>query len=170
MSPKTTDSKSEKEEKLEIGSLDKEKLKLLMKRDPKFIGRLIDELDRSMNGRMTEKKRREDQIQSDQREIARIDEAIRTHITHHMDRLEKDLTEKRALQERMSKELADMTHELAVVEREAASLTTRTKNLSQKLLRGVASQRLEDARGYSGTLRPSEMMAGATRRKPEGSN
>ena len=51
-----------------------------MKSDPRFIARLIAQLDSQMHGMQDEKKRRQEAIAQDSEEIQRIDKEIATHI------------------------------------------------------------------------------------------
>lgn len=52
----------------------------LMKSDPRFIARLIAQLDAQMHGMQDEKKRRQQAIAQDSEELQRIDKEIATHI------------------------------------------------------------------------------------------
>ena len=52
----------------------------LMKSDPRFIARLIQQLDSQMHCMQDEKKRRQQAIQEDTEELQRIDKDISTHI------------------------------------------------------------------------------------------
>lgn len=52
----------------------------LMKSDPRFIARLIQQLDSQMHSMQDEKKRRQQAINEDAEEMQRIDQEIRTHI------------------------------------------------------------------------------------------
>lgn len=52
----------------------------LMKSDPRFIARLIQQLDTQMHNMQDEKKRRQQSIKEDTEEMQRIDQEIRTHI------------------------------------------------------------------------------------------
>ena len=52
----------------------------LMQSDPRFIARLISQLDSQMHGMQDEKKRRQQAIASDAEEVQRIDKEIATHI------------------------------------------------------------------------------------------
>ena len=51
-----------------------------MKSDPRFIARLIAQLDSQMHGMQDEKKRRQEAIAQDNEEMQRIDKEIATHI------------------------------------------------------------------------------------------
>ena len=52
----------------------------LMKSDPRFIARLIAQLDSQMHGMQDEKKRRQEAVAQDNEELQRIDKEIATHI------------------------------------------------------------------------------------------
>lgn len=52
----------------------------LMKSDPRFIARLIQQLDTQMHNMQDEKKRRQQVIKEDTEEMQRIDQEISTHI------------------------------------------------------------------------------------------
>ena len=52
----------------------------LMSSDPRFIARLIQQLDTQMHGMQDEKRRRQEAIIADTEEIARLDKEIATHI------------------------------------------------------------------------------------------
>lgn len=55
-----------------------------MSADPRFIARLIQQLDAQMHAMQDEKKRRESSIYEDQAEMDRIDKEIKTHIQPQM--------------------------------------------------------------------------------------
>ena len=52
----------------------------LMKSDPRFIARLIQQLDSQMHNMQDEKKRRQQAITEDTEEMQRIDQEIKTHV------------------------------------------------------------------------------------------
>lgn len=52
----------------------------LMKSDPRFIARLIQQLDSQMHDMQDEKKRRQQAMKEDTEEMQRIDQEIKTHI------------------------------------------------------------------------------------------
>lgn len=52
----------------------------LMNSDPRFIARLIQQLDTQMHGMQDEKRRRQEAMTADTEEIARLDKEIATHI------------------------------------------------------------------------------------------
>ncbi|GFH29481.1 uncharacterized protein HaLaN_28144 [Haematococcus lacustris] len=98
------------------------RIKQLMKGDPKFIARLIEQLDKQMHGLMLERQKRQAQLDADLKEMAQLDHTIATNIAPNLE--------------------------------EAASLLQATRSMTSKLRRNTASQRLEEARGFS-TSRPT---------------
>ena len=52
----------------------------LMNSDPRFIARLIQQLDTQMHGMQDEKRRRQEAMTADTEEVARLDKEIATHI------------------------------------------------------------------------------------------
>lgn len=83
-STSTTNGKMAKQqaEEIDVAGLagHEEKIKMLMRRDPRFIGRLIEQLDRQMHARLAEKLRRQQERRADQAAIDRIDETIRNNV------------------------------------------------------------------------------------------
>jgi hypothetical protein len=61
-----------------------DKIKVLMRRDPRFIGRLITQLDKHMHAMMFEKHQRLEQIRADEEALAKIDATIASHITPNL--------------------------------------------------------------------------------------
>jgi len=55
-------------------------IQALMKSDPRFIARLIQQLDSQMHNMQDEKRRRQEAISADTEEMQRIDKEIATHI------------------------------------------------------------------------------------------
>ncbi|GLC55314.1 hypothetical protein PLESTB_000971500 [Pleodorina starrii] len=86
-------------------SKDPEKIKILMKRDPKFITRLITQLDKSMHALILEKMRRREAIAAAEKEIEQINETIRTHVKPNLERLDSSIVTKRELRDNLAKEI-----------------------------------------------------------------
>ena len=124
------------------------KTKAMMKQDPRFIGRLIGGLDGSMKKMADEKKRRQEQIDADQKEIDQINAMIASHVTPNMQKIEQNIQTRTALKEHLIKSQADQKAKLTTMSTDANTLVKNIMSKTSKLTRETASQKLEEARGY----------------------
>ncbi|KAG2493954.1 hypothetical protein HYH03_007884 [Edaphochlamys debaryana] len=144
---------------------DPEKIKILMRRDPKFITRLISELDKSMHKVLREKAKRKQEIEDAEKEIEKIDEEIKTHITPNVARLESAIASKSALREHLKQQCDSEFNKVKNLEAEARALIQKSRHTAGKLMRNTAQQRLEEARGFN-TSQPTTALLAASGKKP----
>ncbi len=71
-------------DEIDVKALSQDKIKQLMKGDPNFIKRLIGQLDKQMEGMVTQKKAKADQIAADTLEIEKIESMIKSHVKPHL--------------------------------------------------------------------------------------
>ncbi|GFH30280.1 uncharacterized protein HaLaN_29101 [Haematococcus lacustris] len=64
--------------------MSQERIKQLMKGDPKFIARLIEQLDKQMHGLMLQRQKRQAQLDADLKEMAQLDHTIATNIAPNL--------------------------------------------------------------------------------------
>eukprot|EP00879_Flechtneria_rotunda_P016473 GHRR01017238.1.p1 GENE.GHRR01017238.1~~GHRR01017238.1.p1 ORF type:complete len:140 (+),score=42.94 GHRR01017238.1:182-601(+) len=126
------------EEEVDVKGLQgkQEKIKELMRRDPKFIARLIAQLDKQMHKLMLEKHKRTEEVKADQAAVAKIDETIKTHIEPCLKRLEQDIEYKHQLKNQVSKQLESDMDKFKNMEREVAALISKTRHTNSKLMVG----------------------------------
>jgi bifunctional N-acetylglucosamine-1-phosphate-uridyltransferase/glucosamine-1-phosphate-acetyltransferase GlmU-like protein len=127
------------------------KTKAMMKQDPRFIGRLIGGLDGSMKKMAEEKRKRQEEIDADQKEIDQINSMIASHVAPNMQRLEDNIRQRTALKEELIKNQADQKAQLVSMSTDANKLVRNMMATASKLTRKTASQKLEEARGFSMT-------------------
>ncbi|KXZ41431.1 hypothetical protein GPECTOR_472g397 [Gonium pectorale] len=126
---------------------DPEKIKVLMRRDPRFIKRMIT------------------------KEIEQINETIRTHITPNLERLNTSIASKSELREHLTKQIDTEMGNVRNLEAEARALISKTRHTAGTLVRKTAVQRVEEARGFSVTTPTITILKGspsATKTKPPG--
>lgn len=127
------------------------KTKAMMKQDPRFIGRLIGGLDGSMKKMADDKRKKQEQIDADQKEIDQINAMIASHIAPNMKKLEENIKQRTALKEQLLKSQAEQKAQLVAMSTDANSLVRNIMSTTSKLTRKTASQKLEEARGFSMT-------------------
>lgn len=147
---------------LDPGSLtkDPEKIKILMRRDPKFITRLISDLDKNMHAMMLEKHKRMQHMVDAQKEIEQINEQIKMHIKPNLDRLEGSIKSKTALRDHLTAQIDSEFGKVRDLEAEARALIQRSRHTAGKLMRSTANQRLEEARGFSSSTPTTAILRG----------
>lgn len=137
---------------LDVTSLHQDKIKELMGRDPRFITRLITELDKSMHSMMLDKEKRKQAIKADQEAMQKIDDTVAAHIKPNLDKLTAGLAAKKQLRDEVQQQLNSSLNNFKDMEREAAALVQMAKHATGKIMRTTASQRLQEARGYTATV------------------
>ncbi|GLC44716.1 hypothetical protein PLESTF_001766500 [Pleodorina starrii] len=143
-------------------SKDPEKIKILMKRDPKFITRLITQLDKSMHALILEKMRRREAIAAAEKEIEQINETIRTHVKPNLERLDSSIVTKRELRDNLAKEIDASLGNVRNLEAEARALIQKTRHTAGRLMRNTATQRLEESRGFSASAPTTTILKAAS--------
>eukprot|EP00879_Flechtneria_rotunda_P031222 GHRR01034087.1.p1 GENE.GHRR01034087.1~~GHRR01034087.1.p1 ORF type:complete len:172 (+),score=67.05 GHRR01034087.1:182-697(+) len=158
------------EEEVDVKGLQgkQEKIKELMRRDPKFIARLIAQLDKQMHKLMLEKHKRTEEVKADQAAVAKIDETIKTHIEPCLKRLEQDIEYKHQLKNQVSKQLESDMDKFKNMEREVAALISKTRHTNSKLMGRTAQAALQEARGFTATVPTTELIKG--KRQPSSSS
>lgn len=136
---------------IDVANLSEDKIKTLMRRDPKFISRLISQLDKQMHGMLESKQRRVEQMNQDQEEVDKINQIIASHVQPKLNTLNEDIKHKTALREHLQKQLDIEMANFRNLEREAANLIQKARITGGKLMRNTASQRLQEARGFNAT-------------------
>mmetsp|Transcript_6741 Transcript_6741/g.14877 ORF Transcript_6741/g.14877 Transcript_6741/m.14877 type:complete len:202 (-) Transcript_6741:482-1087(-) len=157
----STSARPAEESTIDVSKLSHDKIKQLMRGDPKFIERLISQLDKQMHNMMLQKVQRQEQIAADLKEIEKLDQIINSHVKPNLDRLNESISAKTELRSSVAKQLDDQTNNLKAMEREAAALIQSARTRTTKLMRATASQRLEEARGFSATVPTSTLVRGA---------
>ncbi|GIL67230.1 hypothetical protein Vafri_20666 [Volvox africanus] len=140
---------------------DPEKIKILMRRDPRFITRLISQLDKSMHTLLLEKMRRQEEVAAAEKEITQINETIKTHIAPNLERLNKAITTKTELREGLAKQIDASMGNVRNLEQEARALIQKTRHTAGQLMRNTATQRLEEARGFSASAPTTAILKAA---------
>ncbi|WIA31003.1 hypothetical protein OEZ86_001044 [Tetradesmus obliquus] len=153
---------AETAEELDIKALQgkQDKIKELMRRDPKFIARLISQLDKQMHKMMLEKHKRSEEIKADQAALDKIDTTISTHIQPCLTRLEQDIQYKQALREQVAGQLQGDMQRFKDMEREAAALISKARHANSKLMGKTAQAALQEARGFTATVPTTELIKG----------
>eukprot|EP00878_Enallax_costatus_P033225 GHUV01036626.1.p1 GENE.GHUV01036626.1~~GHUV01036626.1.p1 ORF type:complete len:161 (+),score=62.02 GHUV01036626.1:313-795(+) len=148
------------EEEVDIRELQgkQDKIRELMRRDPKFIARLISQLDKQMHKMMHEKHKRMEEIKADTAALQKIDDTIGTHIMPCLTRLEQDIAEKQQLREQVAQQLESDMDRFKRMEREAAALISKTRHINSKLQAKTAQAALQEARGYTSTVPTTELI------------
>ncbi|GMH39626.1 hypothetical protein BSKO_07524 [Bryopsis sp. KO-2023] len=136
------------ENELDVGDMDDNKLSELMKRDPKFITRLISDLDKSMHKMLGEREMRRQRIERNLAEINRINGEVDAHIMPNLSRLREDVKSKKELSEHLKKEIGKQGLTFTNLERNAAALLRKATHSSRGITRTVASNSLQETRGF----------------------
>ncbi|KAL6761332.1 flagellar associated protein [Haematococcus lacustris] len=152
--PKTDSSLGGRSQSETDVGMSQERIKQLMKGDSKFIARLIEQLDKQMHGLMLERQKRQAQLDADLKEMAQLDHTIATNIAPNLEKAVQAVRAKTQLRDQLKQQLAEQAGQLKKMQEEAASLLQATRSMTSKLRRNTASQRLEEARGFS-TSRPT---------------
>ncbi|PNW73060.1 hypothetical protein CHLRE_14g617250v5 [Chlamydomonas reinhardtii] len=139
---------------------DPEKIKMLMKRDPKFIERLITQLDKNMHKMMLQKKAKLDEIAQAEKEIETINSQIKSHITPNLERLEGSIKSKRELRDQVKQQCDAEFAKVKDLEAEARALIQKSRHTAGKLYRATATQRMEEARGFSSSTPTTTLLKG----------
>ncbi|GBF92174.1 hypothetical protein Rsub_05256 [Raphidocelis subcapitata] len=142
----------------------RDKIKTLMRRDPRFIGRLITQLDKHMHKMMAEKHERLEQIRADEEALATLDATVASHITPNLERLEVTIAEKTAQRAAIEAALAQQLSNCRDLGKEVSALVSRARHTSSKLRSKTASDRLQEARGFTSTVPTTQLIRG----KPKG--
>ena len=129
------------------------KTKAMMKQDPKFIGRLIGGLDGAAQKMAEEKRKRNEQIAADQKELDQINAMIASHVSPNMRKLEENIRQRTELRDQLIKSQAEQKASLVSMSTDANSLVRNIMSKTSKLMRDTASQKLEEQRGFSMTTR-----------------
>ncbi|KAI8463628.1 MAG: flagellar associated protein [Monoraphidium minutum] len=143
-----------------------EKIKILMRRDPRFIGRLIAQLDKHMHEKLYEKHQRLEAIKADEEALSRLDATIASHITPNLARVEEDISRKTALKAAIEAALVQQMGSCRDLEKACAALVSRARHTSGKLMSKTASDRLQEARGFSATVPTTQLIRGAKAKAP----
>lgn len=147
---------------IDVQSLSQERIKQLMKADPKFIQRIIGQLDKSMHNMVMQKQKRLEENAAAQQEIDQINESIRTHIQPSLDRLDTSIRSKTDLRAHLTQQIEVEFTNVKNLEAGARALIQRSRHTAGKLMRTTASQRLEEQRGFSSTMPTTQLVkAGA---------
>lgn len=149
------------EEEIDLANI--ERIRTLMQNDPKFITRLITQLDNQMKSIADQKQKRLDQIAADEEEIRQIDNAIERHIKPNLDRLSEGIRSKDLVRDEAAKGLAEQTKNLRDLERDAAALILAARTKSTKLHRKTAADRLTEARGFNCSTPTTTILRGTKR-------
>ncbi|KAG2425834.1 hypothetical protein HXX76_013459 [Chlamydomonas incerta] len=133
---------------------------MLMKRDPKFIERLITQLDKNMHKMMLQKKAKVDEIAEAEKEIETINSQIKSHITPNLERLEVSIKSKRELRDQVKQQCDAEFAKVKNLEAEARALIQKSRHTAGKLYRATATQRMEEARGFSSSVPTTTLLRG----------
>eukprot|EP00877_Chromochloris_zofingiensis_P004964 jgi/Chrzof1/14469/Cz09g03320.t1 len=136
----------------------KDKIRELMSRDPKFIARLITQLDTQMHKMMREKYKRSQAVKEDQEALTKLEAVISTHVTPNLEKVNDDLQQKQQMKEQVQKQLDAELANLKNLEREAAALISRARHASGKLMGKTASDSLQEARGFTSTTPTTQII------------
>ncbi|KAG1680393.1 hypothetical protein FOA52_015484 [Chlamydomonas sp. UWO 241] len=145
---------------IDVGTLSEDKIKALMATDPRFISRLITQLDSNM-GKMVERKRKKlEEMAAWQAEMDKLDHMISSHVQPNINRLTTQVAEKIALRDASAVKLGEQKTNLVKMERDAAALISSIKGKTSKLMKNTASQRLEELRGFSTNVPTTTLVRG----------
>lgn len=129
--------------------------------DPKFIGRLIGQLDSNMSRMIDDKHKRVTQIEEDTKELARLEEFINSNVQVSMDKLKADLAAKKEVRDRLQKQLDDQGERVKSMMQDATSIAMNARHVAATLRRKMANATLAEARGFTTTIPTTELIKGS---------
>lgn len=135
-------------------------IQALMKSDPRFIARLIQQLDTQMHNMQDEKTRRQQAMKEDTEELQRTDKEISTHIQPGLDALNSRLQQKEQMRTDLRQQLEKQSKTFSNVEKDAQALLLKALHAGRKVTRENASGLLKEVRGYNAAEPTTKLIKG----------
>ncbi|KAL0053657.1 hypothetical protein WJX82_009000 [Trebouxia sp. C0006] len=139
----------------------------LMNSDPRFIARLIQQLDTQMRNMQDEKRRRQEAIAADTEELTRIDKEIATHVQPRLDALAKALLQKEQMRTELRQQLETQSKTFSSVEKDAQNLLLKALHAGRKVTRENASGLLKEVRGYNAAEPTTKLIKSSRQKAPK---